>query len=176
MHTVAEIGFWGDPKILAFSLKVGNPDAGAWILRLREFILLKGTDDGKLPGYSMEEIWAVIRPTCGIQLLFNALKRFDHLKLRKKTWYSPNWSRSPMGQYCRDRAWSRSHKRQLREAAHQVAMDQVSNEVGGRQDDVRLTSSGKSTVSKTRRQADDPPVPPQRGGVGKALPRWEWVE
>jgi hypothetical protein len=182
MHTVAEVGFWNDPKVVAFSLRVGSPDAGAWILRLREFVLLHGSDDGRLPGYSIEEIAAVMRPTCKPRVLFDALKYFNHLRRRRKTWYLPGWSQSQMGKYCKDRAWDRKRKRELCDARHQAALDQVGVEAGERTSgghpvEVRRKSSGDLTVIKEGRPVDVPPAAPQRGVSGRAsLARWEWFK
>lgn len=181
MHTVAEVGFWRNPKVLAFAVKVGNPDAGAWILRLREFVLLHGTDDGKLPGFTADEIAAIVSPTCKHSRLFTALKTFNWLKQRRRTWFVPDWGKSAMGQYCKMRAWDRLRKKELREAGHEAALEKVNGNgadrtSGGRPVDVPGTSSGKAGVSKEGRPVDAPPRPPLKGGTGAALTRWEWFK
>jgi len=179
MHTVAEVGYWNHPRLVAFSRKVRNPDAGAWILRLREFVLLHGTDDGRLPGYSAEEIEAVMQPTCNARLLFTALDRAGFLKRRKKTWYVPEWAQSPMGKYCKDRAWDRKRKQDLRAARFaadlQAAAAGMETDVStGRPPDRQRTSSGDLTVSKESRPPDGVSEAASGGGEGGALARWRW--
>ena len=175
MHTVCEVGFWSHPKVLAFSAKVANPDAGAWILRLREFVLLHGTDDGKLPGYSNEEIAAVIRPTCKPARMFTSLADFGFLRRRRKTWYLPDWKKSPMGKYCEDREWDRKKKKELRAAAHAARLEeQEVGTSGGRPVDVPETSSGNLTVSNKGRPVDGPSASPSGAGEREADARFQW--
>jgi hypothetical protein len=182
MHTVAEIGFWREPKVLAFAARVRNPDAGAWILRLREFVLTHGTDDGALPGYTADEIAVVMEPTCSTTLLFSSLRRFEHLQQRRKRWFVPGWKRTPMGRYCSIRKWDRERKQELREARHEAALEQMNGEEqkrtsSGRPTDVASHSSGNPAVSKKRRPADVPPIAPQRGAGGKhGAARWRWFK
>lgn len=181
MHTVAEVGFWNNPRVIAFSTKVKNPDAGAWLLRLREFVLTQGTDDGRLPGFTADEIAAIMRPTCPPRILFDALKRFNQLKQRRRTWFVPEWKKSPMGKYCEIRKWDRERKQEFREARHQARIaglnaDDDERTSIGRPQDVVYQSSGNLTVSKQGRPTDVPPGPPQKGGREAALTRWEWFK
>lgn len=176
MHTVAEVGYWREPKILAFAARVKNPDAGAWNLRLREFVLTHGDDFGRLKGYTADEIAVVMAPTCPPRLLFKALADFGLLKRKRRHWYVPDWRTSPMGRYCQLRAWDRERKQELREARHAARLEEAT---GGTSDgsppDVRGTSSGKSAVSKKAVLRTSPPGPPQKGGsVAKGATRWEW--
>jgi|WetSurMetagenome_2_1015567.scaffolds.fasta_scaffold233124_2 hypothetical protein len=181
MHTVAEVGFWDDPRTLAFCAKVKNPDAGAWVLRLREFILTMGENDGRLPGYSSDQIVAKLKPTCPPATLFRALADNHYLLRRKRTFYYPEWKKTQMGKYCQDREWDRQRKLELRQATHVARMAELTGQVAkekrtstGRPPDIQRNSG----VSKHGRPPDVPPGPPgaPRRGASVNATRWEWFK
>jgi hypothetical protein len=181
MHVVAKVGFWDSPRTLAFAARVRNPDAGGWVLRLYEFILTFGTDDGRLPGFSAEEIAAKVRPTCSHRVFFDALKAANFLKRRRRTFYDPEWKQSPMGRYCELRKEDRLYQKELRVARREARLAEIRGEDGGeasvgRRSDVAKTSERGSVVRKDGRPPDvpsGPPGAPRRGGRDGAA-RWEW--
>jgi len=179
MHTPVEIGFWQDPKVLAFAAQVKNPDAGAWILRLREFVLCSGTDDGRLPGYSIDEIAAIMRPTCSPRVLISALKKRFLLRLQRKTWFVPDWRKSVAGRYCAIRKWERERKEEYRAARHAASLELLNGEGGtsqGQGRDKGGTGQGTSDSNKERASGGRPPGAPPKGGRREALTRWDWFK
>lgn len=125
MHTPVEFGFWTDPRTLAFCAQVKNPDAGAWILRLREWILTMDNADGRIRGYTGEQIAAKIAPNCPPKILLSALKCQNLLRFRKGYYFYPGWKTSTMGRYCDVRSFWRDEKRQWREARKQALLNSI---------------------------------------------------
>lgn len=184
MYTPLEVGFWTDPAMRDLAEKVQYPDVGAAIARLREFIMLVGTHDGALPGRSRDQIAVVMesnRAKCSRAAFFKALSDAGYLKCRRKTYYYPDWPKTPMGKYCKERKVNAEQQAELRRRKRLLALAELEDgheksTSGGRRSDVPLTSSGVLEGSKDSRPPDGPPRPPRRGAEKEALTRWEWFE
>jgi hypothetical protein len=182
MHTPVEIGFWNEPRVLAFAEKFGCTNAPAAIVRLREFVILNGTHDGKLPGYSFDELVMVMRAAqWNRSRLLRALDEGRFLRRKRQTWYVPDWSQSPAGRYCAIRKWERDRKQEFREAKAAAALAQVETEATpgtgpGQDRDVPAASTGRMrSTNKSGPERTDPDAA-SGGGDGGALARWEWFK
>lgn len=180
MHTPVEIGFWNEPRTKAFAARLGCSNAGAAVVRLREFVILKGTHDGKLPGYSFDELIQVMEATkWPKQRLVKALADGRFLKRKRNTWYIPDWPNTPAGRYCAIRKWERERKQEFREAKSAAALAALEaangNGTGPGQDgDVPAASIGRSrSINKSGPKGPGPEAA-SGGGEGGALARWEW--
>lgn len=189
MHTPLEIGFWHDPRLRAAAIRAKYPELGAALARLRQFILTAGTDEGTLPGRSLDEIQAVMElPTCphckegpSAAVLFKVLQEKGFLRRKRKTWYVPGWKQSTAGRYCQIRKYERDRKQEFREAKHKAALealavDDTTGTAPGRDGDNTGTGSGNLRSTNKGRPKAGPSGGPLPGGEREALARWEWFE
>jgi hypothetical protein len=185
MYVPCEVGFWDDVFTTAFRDQVKDPKAPEAVMRLREFIMLEGDNDGRLPKkYQIHHIRSYMGLRCSTRLLIKALAENHFLRRRRQTWFYPEWKKTPMGAYCKEREGNAAHKAALRAKARAKALEEVGQNgeegtLGGRQGDVRGTGSGHSVESNTRRPPDalsEPPGAPLKGGGEAALTRWEWFK
>lgn len=180
MHTPVEIGFWNEPRTKAFAARLGCANAGAAVVRLREFVILNGTHDGKLPGYSFDELVMVMEASkYPRQRLVKALADGRFLKRKRNTWYIPDWPKTVAGRYCAIRKWERDRKQEYREAKSAAALaaleaEQQNGTGQGQAGDVPPVSPGRMrSINKSGPKGPDPEAA-SGGGEGGALARWEW--
>lgn len=178
MYTPHEIGFWSEPDMVAFSEAVKNPDAGAGVSRLREYIMVRDLNDGRLPGHSREKIAAIMRPqkTCSLDKYFKELDRFNFLKKQRKTYYVPGWKLTAAGRYCDERIETAKRKAEWRKKQKEEDLQEVEQDGTGRSADGPGTvrGIGHSAVSKIGRDGDTPPAGPSGAGEGVADARFQW--
>lgn len=176
MYTPCEVGFWDDIFTQTFCDQVSDPRGGEAIMRLREFILLEGNLEGRIPKkYQLQHIRSVMQLRCPLPKLAKALKENHFLRRRRQTWYYPNWIDTPMGAYAKERLRWKEAKAALREKAHEAALERARNggTSTGSPGDIHGTSQGDSPESKKGRPKDAAEAP-SGGGDGGALTRWNW--
>lgn len=183
MYVPHEIGFWSEPDMRAFAKAVRDPNAGAGISRLREYIMVRDFNDGRLPDHSREKIAAIMEvppKTCTLDRYFKALEQHGFLRRHRKTYYVPNWKKSPAGKYCESRLEDAKYKKAWREKKRAEELGEGGEKEGAnlastsQEGDATLASSGQNTVCKDGRPPDSPPGAPSGGGESDADARFRW--
>lgn len=183
MHVPLEVGFWSSPRMLAFARAVHSSDAGAWVARIREFVMVdpkcRQKHDGSLPGYSSAELMAIMGATGHQRSIMRALVKHGFLVHRRGTWCISDYRSLPISNYFQVREAEARRKREMREASHIARVALLGNYASvSRPSSVRGTSVsrpiGRRGSMYLGRPSAAPPVPPS-GGEGKlARERWEW--
>ncbi len=179
MYVPCEIGFWDDVFTKTFAEQIKDCAGAEAIMRLREFVMLEGSD-GKLPKkYQIEHIRSRMRVRASTRTLVKALGSNHFLRRRRRTWYYPDWDKTPMGSYEKERLRWKKAKAKFREQLHEDALEEARSENGtstGRPRDINGTSQRHSAESNKGRPVDAPPGAPLKGGGKVALTRWEWFK
>lgn len=192
MYVPVEVGFWTHPRVVAFARAVGNPDAGAWLIRLREFMLVHDHATGHLNGTLPEEIAALMQATCTTRVLMAALKRYRFLKRDGSHYFAPDWKGSPMHHYSQRRIRKRSDARRwrarMRGAQTHRGKRVVSDRSHARSPTVRTGRDGHVDVTcpprSTKRRVEESrveekirsPHTPQGGCERVGAARWAWMQ
>lgn len=176
MHTPSEIGFWSRASTLRVAAALGEPLAGAYILRVRELFVLHADRAGRLPS----EFNAVaIAAAAGFKgrpaRLIRVLEGVGLLGARRGRFFYPGFSSTETGRYVELRELGREKKREQRRRLRQGGEEsnEESDLSAGRPRD-RVGDVSETDPSKEVREPEGPPEAPPSGGSERAGALWEW--